>query len=195
MRILFLQQQPCVRALKYSVALRGALPRIALGFAYQGKTLSGWYGSGDELFERWWNLGEDPAKTLQAAVDEFRPDLIHSHNLPDSLTAIALELFAGAFPSSTTSTISRACVGRPTRTASQSRARPSLSSSSRSSIARRWSRSRRSSSTRFAAAIDRPRRRSPSRTTPSGVTCRLCSRPPGAGTATGRGSSTRGRSR
>ena len=98
MRVLFLQQQPCVRALKYSVALRDALPGIALGFAYQGKTLSEWYGSGDELFERWWNLGEDPAKTLQAAVDEFRPDLIHSHNLPDSLTAIALELFAGRVP-------------------------------------------------------------------------------------------------
>ena len=98
MRILFLQQQPCVRALKYAVALRGALPRIALGFAYQGKTLSGWYGSGDELFDRWWNLGEDPAETLQAAVDEFRPDLIHSHNLPDSLTAIALELFGGRVP-------------------------------------------------------------------------------------------------
>ena len=98
MRILFLQQQPCVRALKYSVALRGALPGIALGFAYQGKTLSEWYGSGDELFERWWNLGEDPAKTLQAVVDEFRPDLIHSHNLPDSLTAIALELFADRIP-------------------------------------------------------------------------------------------------
>ncbi len=98
MRVLFLQQQPCVRALKYGVALRGALPGIALGFAYQGKTLSEWYGSGDELFERWWNLGSDPAKTLQAAVDEFRPDLIHSHNLPDSLTAIALELFAGRVP-------------------------------------------------------------------------------------------------
>jgi glycosyltransferase involved in cell wall biosynthesis len=98
MRILFLQQQPCVRALKYGVALRGARPGIELGFAYQGKTLSEWYGSGDELFERWWNLGEDPAKTLQAAVDEFRPDLIHSHNLPDSLTAIALELFAGRVP-------------------------------------------------------------------------------------------------
>jgi hypothetical protein len=78
MRILFLQQQPCVRALKYGVALRGARPGIELGFAYQGKTLSEWYGSGDELFERWWNLGEDPAKTLQAAVDVFRPDLIQT---------------------------------------------------------------------------------------------------------------------
>lgn len=98
MRILFLQQQPCVRALKYAAALRAAYPRIRLGFAYQGKTLSGWYGSGDELFEGWWDLGSEPMKHLQDAGREFRPDLIHSHNLPDSLTAIALELFAGRVP-------------------------------------------------------------------------------------------------
>ena len=98
MRILFLQQQPCVRALKYAVALRGAVPKLRLGFAYQGKTLSEWYGTGDELFERWWDLGSEPRAALQAAVEEFRPDLIHSHNLPDSLTAIALELFAGRVP-------------------------------------------------------------------------------------------------
>jgi glycosyltransferase involved in cell wall biosynthesis len=98
MRILFLQQQPCVRALKYAVALHSAFPKIRLGFAYQGRTLSSWYGSGDELFERWWDLGTDPIKGLRAAGEEFRPDLIHSHNLPDSLTAIALELFAGRVP-------------------------------------------------------------------------------------------------
>ena len=40
MRVLFLQQQPCVRALKYAAALRSAFPGIQLGFAYQGKTLS-----------------------------------------------------------------------------------------------------------------------------------------------------------
>ncbi len=98
MRVLFLQQQPCVRALKYAVALRAADPRLELAFAYQGKTLTEWYGSGDELFERWWNLGSDPEAGLRGAVEEFRPDLIHSHNLPDSLTAIALELFAGRIP-------------------------------------------------------------------------------------------------
>ena len=98
MRILFLQQQPCVRALKYAVALRSAFPWMRLAFAYQGRTLSGWYGSGDELFERWWDLGSEPIKGLRAAGEEFRPDLIHSHNLPDSLTAIALELFAGRVP-------------------------------------------------------------------------------------------------
>ena len=98
MRILFLQQQPCARALKYASALRSAYPELRLGFAYQGKTLSEWYGSGDELFERWWDLGSEPASGLEAAAAEFRPDLIHSHNLPDSLTAIALELFAGRVP-------------------------------------------------------------------------------------------------
>jgi glycosyltransferase involved in cell wall biosynthesis len=98
MRILFLQQQPCMRALKYAVALRLAFPRIRLGFAYQGKTLSEWYGSGDELFECWWDLRSDPTKGLRAAVGEFRPDLVHSHNLPDSLTVVALELLAGRIP-------------------------------------------------------------------------------------------------
>jgi glycosyltransferase involved in cell wall biosynthesis len=98
MRILFLQQQPCVRALKYAAALRTACPWIRLGFAYQGKTLSEWYGSGDELFERWWNLGSEPIQGLRAASEEFRPDLIHSHNLPDSLTAVALQLFSGRVP-------------------------------------------------------------------------------------------------
>jgi glycosyltransferase involved in cell wall biosynthesis len=98
MRILFLQQQPCMRALKYAVALRSAFPWMRLGFAYQGKTLSGWYGSGDEIFERWWNLGSEPIKGLRAAGEEFRPNLIHSHNLPDSLTAIAIDLFAGRVP-------------------------------------------------------------------------------------------------
>ena len=98
MRVLFLQQQPCIRALKYAVGLRSTFGSIKLGFAYQGKTLSGWYGSGDEVFDRWWDLGSKPRKGLRVVVEEFRPDLIHSHNLPDSLTAIALELFAGHVP-------------------------------------------------------------------------------------------------
>jgi glycosyltransferase involved in cell wall biosynthesis len=98
MRVLFLQQQPCMRALKYAAALHTACPSIRFGFAHQGKTLSEWYGSGDEFFERWWNLGSEPIEGLRAADEEFRPDLIHSHNLPDSLTAIALELFAGRVP-------------------------------------------------------------------------------------------------
>ncbi len=98
MRVLFLQQQPCMRALKYAAALRAEFPKTRLAFAYQGKTLAGLYGSGDELFERWWNLGSEPRKALEAAARQFRADVIHSHNLPDSLTALALELFAGRVP-------------------------------------------------------------------------------------------------
>ena len=99
MRVLFLQRQPCIRAMKYAIGLRAADPGIVLGFAYQGRTLTGWYGSGDELFDGWWRLpASDPAATLAEVVDEFRPDLIHSHNLPDTLTVLALEVVDGDIP-------------------------------------------------------------------------------------------------
>ncbi|HSJ74228.1 MAG TPA: glycosyltransferase [Miltoncostaeaceae bacterium] len=99
MRVLFLQRQPCIRALKYAVALRGARPDIALGFAYQGRTLGEWYGSGDDLFDGWWRLAaDDPADGLAAAIAQFRPTLIHSHNLPDALTVLALEVADGRIP-------------------------------------------------------------------------------------------------
>ena len=98
-RVLFLQRQPCIRALKYAVGLRAARPEMALGFAYQGRTLDEWYGSGDDLFEAWWRLdADDPAEGLAAAIDEFDPTLIHSHNLPDSLTVLALEVVDGRIP-------------------------------------------------------------------------------------------------
>jgi glycosyltransferase involved in cell wall biosynthesis len=99
MRILFLQRQPCIRALKYAHALRGRHPALTLGFAYQGRTLTGWYGAGDDLFDRWWRLPvDDAAAALARAVDEFAPDLIHSHNLPDTLTVLALEIAGGRVP-------------------------------------------------------------------------------------------------
>jgi glycosyltransferase involved in cell wall biosynthesis len=99
MRVLFLQQQPCTRALKYAVALRaGDSGRLRLAFAFRGLSLSTLYGSGDELFDRWWQLDGTPADALRTALAEFRPDVIHSHNLPDSLTVLALELTDGAIP-------------------------------------------------------------------------------------------------
>jgi glycosyltransferase involved in cell wall biosynthesis len=99
MRVLFLQRQPCIRAMKYALGLRALHPGITLGFAYQGKTLTGWYGSGDELFARWWALpAADPASALAEAIAQFRPTLIHSHNLPDSLTVLALEVSDGRVP-------------------------------------------------------------------------------------------------
>lgn len=99
MRVLFLQRQPCIRAMKYGVALRAAHPEITLGFAYQGRTLTEWYGVGDELFETWWRLPRrDPAAAIAEVVEEFGPDLIHSHNLPDLLTVLALEVLDGRVP-------------------------------------------------------------------------------------------------
>ena len=98
MRVLFLQQQPCVRTLKYAVALRDARPDIVLGFAFQGQTLSGWYGTGDDLFDRWWRLGPEPSADRERVTADFGPDLVHSHNLPDSLTVLAKEICGDRTP-------------------------------------------------------------------------------------------------
>jgi hypothetical protein len=99
MRVLFLQRQPCIRTMKYAIGLHAGVPGVRLGFAYQGRTLTSWYGAGDELFERWWRLpAADPRQALAAVVAEFRPDLIHSHNLPDVLTVLALDVADGRLP-------------------------------------------------------------------------------------------------
>jgi glycosyltransferase involved in cell wall biosynthesis len=74
--------------MKYAVGLAG---EVELGFAYRGRTLSEVYGAGDELFEAWYPLGDDPAAALPGIVEAFEPDLIHSHNLPDELTVLALD--------------------------------------------------------------------------------------------------------
>lgn len=98
MRVLFLQQQPCVRALKYAVGLAERAPDVTLGFAYRGRTLTELYGRGDELFEGWWRLGDDPAAALPEILADFAPDVIHSHNLPDELTVLALDETDGRIP-------------------------------------------------------------------------------------------------
>jgi glycosyltransferase involved in cell wall biosynthesis len=98
-RVLFLQRQPCIRTLKYALAMRERGEDVTLGFAYQGRTLTEWYGAGDDLFEGWWRLPRrDPAGGIDRAVAEFRPDLIHGHNLPDLLTVLALETVGGDVP-------------------------------------------------------------------------------------------------
>ena len=75
MRVLFLQQQPCVRAMKYAVGLAG---RSSSASPTAGRTLSELYGAGDELFEAWYPLGDDPAAALPEIVEAFAPDVIHS---------------------------------------------------------------------------------------------------------------------
>jgi hypothetical protein len=98
MRVLFLHQQPCMRALKYAVGLRSAGAPLELGFAYRGRTLSAFYGTGDELFDHWWRIGPDLRADLGRVIAEWKPDLIHSHNLPDLLTVLALEVTEGRVP-------------------------------------------------------------------------------------------------
>ena len=72
---------------------------IALGFAYQGRTLT-----------RVVRVGRRPLRRLVAAAARrpgrrarrrdrrVPPHLIHSHNLPDSLTVLALEVTEGRIP-------------------------------------------------------------------------------------------------
>ena len=85
--------------MKYALGLRGLDEDVTLGFAYQGRTLTELYGSGDDLFDEWWRLpARDPGDALARAVDEFRPDVIHSHNLPDLLTVVALRVVGGTVP-------------------------------------------------------------------------------------------------
>lgn len=98
MRVLFLHQQPCIRALKYAVGFRSTGAPLELGFAYRGQTLSEFYGSGDELFDPWWQIGPDLGADLQQVIADWDPDLIHSHNLPDQLTVLALEITEGRVP-------------------------------------------------------------------------------------------------
>ncbi len=98
MKLLFLQDQPCIRALKYAEGLRARHADVRLSFAYSGHTLSEFYGHGDECFERWFRLGDDPGATLREIVTRHDIDLIHSHNAPDTLTKLCIELFGGTIP-------------------------------------------------------------------------------------------------
>lgn len=95
MRVLFLQRQPCIKTLKYAVGLAG---KVELAFAYQGRTLNELYGGGDELFERWYPLAPDAEADLARVIDDFAPDIIHSHNLPDVLTVAAHRVAGGRVP-------------------------------------------------------------------------------------------------
>jgi glycosyltransferase involved in cell wall biosynthesis len=98
MHILFVQPQPCIRALKYAEGLCKNHSDIHLSFAYSGKTLTELYEHGDECFEAWFPLGDDPATELRKIVDIHDINLIHSHNAPDTLTNLCLDLFSGEIP-------------------------------------------------------------------------------------------------
>jgi glycosyltransferase involved in cell wall biosynthesis len=98
MHILFVQPQPCIRALKYAEGLCKMHPDIRLSFAFLGNTLTELYGHGDECFETWFPLSANPASALREIVSTNDIDLIHSHNAPDTLTSLCIHLFGGEIP-------------------------------------------------------------------------------------------------
>lgn len=98
MHILFVQSQPCIRALKYAEGFFKIHSDIRLSFAYSGKTLTELYGYGDECFGTWFPLDPNPAAELQNIVDTHDVNLIHSHNAPDTLTNLCIDLFGGKIP-------------------------------------------------------------------------------------------------
>ncbi|MGD8706740.1 MAG: glycosyltransferase [Syntrophobacterales bacterium] len=98
MHILFVQPQPCIRALKYAEGLGKIHPDIRLSFAFLGNTLTELYGHGDECFEAWFPLSSNPASELRKIVATYDIDLIHSHNAPDTLTTLCIDLFGGEIP-------------------------------------------------------------------------------------------------
>ena len=73
-------------------------PDIRLSFAYSGKTLTELYGQGDECFDAWYPLEDDPSAVLLKLAHTHDIDLIHSHNAPDTLTNLCLDLFGGKIP-------------------------------------------------------------------------------------------------
>ncbi len=98
MKILFLQEQPCIRALKYALGLRSLGNAIKLIFGYNGSTLDDYYGHGDDLFDEWFKISDNFERDIESIAQQVQPDLIHCHNAPDSLTVACLRLFKGVIP-------------------------------------------------------------------------------------------------
>lgn len=98
--VLFLQPQPCVRALKYARGLKHALGnKISIVFGYLYHTLNALYGHGDEAFDQMTKLRIDNLESdIEELVERHRPQLIHSHNAPDFLTVSAVEAVGDRLP-------------------------------------------------------------------------------------------------
>jgi len=84
MKILFLQEAPCIRNWKMAVALRGKEHHVALGYVV--KTINGMYGLPDESYSE--NIKIQNVEHLRAIVRSY--DVVHCHNEPDALTVKAL---------------------------------------------------------------------------------------------------------
>jgi len=98
--ILFLEPQPCIRALKYASGLRWMLgEKIKIVFGYVHSTLNDLYGYGNELFNKFEKLNLSNLKNdIRRLVKEHNIHIIHSHNAPDYLTVAAIEAVKGDIP-------------------------------------------------------------------------------------------------
>jgi glycosyltransferase involved in cell wall biosynthesis len=99
-RILFLEPQPCARALKYARGLKGVYgDSVEIVFGYVFHTLNVLYGHGDEVFDELVKLDQDNLEDdLKELINKVHPFVIHSHNAPDDLTISAIKAAKGEVP-------------------------------------------------------------------------------------------------
>lgn len=98
MKILFLQEQPCIRSLKYAIGLKARQNDVKLYFGYRGSTLSEFYGYGNEFFDVWHKVNGDLERGIDLIVHRVKPDLIHCHNAPDALTVASINILKDDIP-------------------------------------------------------------------------------------------------
>jgi len=91
MNVLFLRPQPGIRSLKYILAFRNIGFDVNIIHGYTCKTLTEYYGYGDEYFKKFVKLDlENLERDIRRVMKRYHIDLIHSHNAPDYLTVAAI---------------------------------------------------------------------------------------------------------
>lgn len=100
LKVLFLQPQPCIRALKYAEELKHVFQsKIRIFFGHLYHTLNHLYGRGDEIFDELEKIRTDSLESeVERLVEKHKPQIIHSHNAPDLLTVAAIEAVGGTTP-------------------------------------------------------------------------------------------------
>lgn len=93
MNILFLRPQPGIRSLKYALAFKSVGFDVDVIHGYTCKTLTEYYGYGDEYFKKFVKLDlENLERDIKRVVHRHHVDLIHSQNAPDYLTVSATKV-------------------------------------------------------------------------------------------------------
>ncbi len=91
MNILFLRPQPGIRSLKYAMAFKNAEFDVDIIHGYTCKTLTEYYGYGDEYFKKFVKLDlKNLERDIRRVVDRYQIHLVHSQNAPDYLTISAI---------------------------------------------------------------------------------------------------------